>query len=474
MKKIRRNFVFTYCIIFLVAIALLLPVCFAAFAIFLPPVYDETFPGELKYKVERLENTEGKRIIIIGGSSVAFGINSALIEQYTQGYSVVNFGMYASLGTKVMLDIAEKNIRRGDIIILSPEQNEQTLSLYFGTETFWQCADGALSLYGYLKSSEKERALGGFAQFAVDKFRYNSEGTILQPSDIYRRDSFNEYGDIKPGLRANNIMFGGWDANTPVSLSPTVFSEEFTDYVNSFNEKVTSSGATLYYRFCPMNKSAVIGDIEDCYNALDSVLDCRIIGNPEESIMDREWFYDTNFHLNDSGVILNTRNIIRDIKTQLFDSTPTDIEIPEKPSLGNVQGSGDNSDSGLFTYESRENGVIITGLTEAGLTAEEIIVPYSVEQGIVAGFEANVFAGNTVIKRITLQDNIRFIYDRSFDGCTALERITIKTRVPNTISVGNALLEGTDATIYVPREAYATFVTNYTWAQYHSRIAASD
>ena len=105
-----------------ILILLLVPfsLCIAGFAV--PVQYEDTFLGELKYKMERLQNTEGKRIILTGGSSVAFGVDSSLLEDAFEEYGTVNFGMYAGLGTTVMLELSEDEIRKGDVIILMPEQ----------------------------------------------------------------------------------------------------------------------------------------------------------------------------------------------------------------------------------------------------------------------------------------------------------------------------------------------------------------
>ena len=39
--------------------------------------------------------------------------------------------MYAGLGTKAVMDLSENYIHEGDIVILSPEQSEQTIFRLF-------------------------------------------------------------------------------------------------------------------------------------------------------------------------------------------------------------------------------------------------------------------------------------------------------------------------------------------------------
>ena len=110
----------------LIVLLLLLPIAAVAASGFLVPAqFEMTFLGEFDDKVERLQNTDGPKIVIVGGSSVAFGVDAELLEQ-TLGMPVVNFGLYATLGTKTMLDYSKSAVGEGDIIVIAPEMNAQT------------------------------------------------------------------------------------------------------------------------------------------------------------------------------------------------------------------------------------------------------------------------------------------------------------------------------------------------------------
>ena len=80
----------------LACVSILLPFLVIGGVVFaLPSQYDKTFLGALRDKYERLTSLEEPKIVIIGGSSAAFGLDSAVIEEHT-GMPVVNFGLYAS------------------------------------------------------------------------------------------------------------------------------------------------------------------------------------------------------------------------------------------------------------------------------------------------------------------------------------------------------------------------------------------
>lgn len=466
-------------IIICVTIALLLslPGTLLIWGFALPEQYGDTFLGELKYKVELLEETSGPRIVLVGGSGIAFGADSGLMEQELPGYSVVNFGMYAALGTTVMLDLSQPLLREGDIVILIPEQQKQTLSDWFDPAVMWQGLDGAFGLLRLLPGDKLERLAGAFPAFAGQKFSYFIQGQPPQPQGVYRRDAFNEHGDVVSPLCAQNEMPGGFDASTPIRFDADMVTEEFAQQVRDYAQAAAEAGAVLWYAPCPMNGVAVesVENIDAFYAALQEKLRIPLAGDPHDFILDARWFYDTNFHPNASGKTVYTQALIRSIKAMLGDSSPTDIPLPEMPELaGAASWVGDDSDGSCFTYEEQNGTLIITGLTAAGLERETLTVPSARKGRPVSAIGPGAFRRAENLREITIQPNIRAISDGVFDGCAALERIVIQSAQPSACRVGQGLLEGTKAEIYVPREALSTYRTNYFWSVYGGSIRPAE
>ena len=471
MIKTRYLFIIIITCIFL----LITPAFLLVGGFLLPAQYDNTFLGELKYKCEALDQTDGKRIVFLGGSNVAFGVDSALIEEELPEYSVVNFGMYAALGTKVMLDLSIDSFRPGDIVIISPEQEAQTISNYFNGEAMWQALDGAFPLLTRIDRNDLGKLVGQFPYFASRKFSYYIRKDKPNPSGVYNRGVFNEYGDIVSKECTYNVMANEYDINTPIHFDETMLDTVFIDYLNAFAEKLTARGVTVWYRFCPMNELAVEegSDIDNYYELLQDRLQFYIIGDPNNSVMEEEWFYDTNFHLNASGKAINTNQIIRDIKAMLGDSTATNIELPSKPTIPNISlTNGDNSDEGYFTYENRNGELTLAGITEEGGLQEELTIPVSYEGVPVTAVAATVFAGNTTIRAITVQENIVSIADNAFDGCSNLSRVSMESLSPEKCIIGQHLLDGTKAMITVKEKAISNYKLNYFWSMYADRIAS--
>ena len=437
-------------------------------AFVLPSVYGDTFLGEMKEKIKLLKETDGKRIILIGGSSVPFGVKSSLIEENIANYKVINFGMYASLGSNVMLDFAKARINQDDIVIFMPEQNVQTLSMYYNGKALWQALDGDFSSFWLLNHDTRQRMYGDLYSFSQEKFKFTFQNKLDLGDTIYQKSSFEKHGDIKEGLANYNIMYDQVDPTMNITFDEN-FDENFLSYVNDFASYVRTKGAHMYYRFAPMNKKAVEDEstLDHYYEVLQDKLELDILGNPHDAILDSEWFYDTNFHLNDAGRIMNTKQLIKDIKLTLDDTSRTEIEDPEKPVIPEDENTkdGDNSDVDCFTYEEKEDYYIITSLLNE---KEDIVVPYRYNGKKVIAFSADVFASHKRIKTIRIQDNIRYLYDYSFNGCSALERIYLDNLNPSSINVSGNLLDGCNADIYVPKEAYSKYIQSYVFGAYYS------
>ncbi len=440
----------------------------------LPAQYSETFLGGFAGKMDTLRNTEGRRIILCGGSGAAFAVRSDLLEEELPGYSVINLGMYAGLGSTVPLNAAVRECREGDIILFLPEQSLQTLSLFFSAEAMWQAADGHWQLLGAVRREQWPSMLAQLPYFAAQKAQFRFRGTSPSGDGIYTRDAFNRQGDIESGLRDQNTMPGGSDPNMPVTFDPSLLQDDFLGYINDYAAACTEKGVGFYFTFCPMNAAAVDPEGIDEYGLrLRDALACPVLGSPRESILDSVWFFDTNFHLNSSGAVLYTAKLAGQLKRALGIPGEVGIRLPDIPG-GHTAAvfPGDNKDENCFRYAEVPDGWSVTGLTEEGAGRESLTVPVSHFGKPVIGFSDSAFAGNPVIRSVTIQKNIHMIPDGAFERCRSLQTIILQDVSPSACTVGSGLLRGTDALIMVSAESASAFKTNYFWSVYAPRIRA--
>ncbi len=475
MKKIYKLLLFIICGIVLVTgpyFGLML------YGLNTSPKYQNTYYAALSDKFNNLKNDKEKKIILIGGSNVAFGFQSSLIEKgLNDEYKVHNFGLYAALGTKIMIDLAKVNIGKDDLVFVLPEINEQSMSLYFSSNNMLKALETNWDMYNYVASSDKEKVRSEFIHFLIEKKQYKDP---IEPTGVYQRKNFNSYGDIEyldenhQSLRINNIMSLNYDPTMNVTYNKKIVSDEFIDYLNDFNKFCNKKGAKLYYGFSPVNTKSVISNEKeaiDLYWTLRERLDFKVIGNPFEYILDENWFYDSNFHLNDAGSIVRTKIFLQDIFRDIFESDKViNIPTPDKPELGEKdEPIGEDSESAYqFEYEKYEDSLIISHLKDEYKSLKYIDIPKFYNGMKIVGIKENAFE-NSQIEELVIPKTIKILFDGCFGNCE-IATIYMESDNPNNtiVSYTGGLVNNVKSTftIYVPENSYGKYITDYYWGAY--------
>jgi hypothetical protein len=464
MKRMKVVFL-TLLSIALILLPFALP-CVIALAA--PPQYENTFVGVLDEKFERLNSIEEDKIVIIGGSSVAFGVDSALIEEYV-GMPTVNFGLYATLGTKLMLDLSKSAVKSGDVIIVAPELDAQTLSLYFNTESTLQAMDGNFEMLFHVGEENFFPLLSGMWKFAKEKLSIMKSGDAPNPDGVYNSKNFNEYGDLVYP-RKNNVMSLYYDENVMINPDVSIISEDFIDYINDYVSYAKLRGASVYFGFAPMNEQGIIqkdclDELAEFEKTLKGMLDCPVISNIKDYVYEAGYFYDTNFHLNDAGKIVNTVNLTKDLLLEMGKATLVKEEIPAAPKLPGIEMKfeGEDENAKYFTYEKAENGAYkITGLSELGKSEKVLTLPlgYNGVKVLYVGDEA--FVGGVAEKIILPENsNIRAFTSYAFNEASALRDLWIYYPIAEDIMPADFSDMPSGFKIHIPPKSNYDF--DYNW-----------
>ena len=461
------------------ALLLLAPILgVAGTAFLLPPQYANTFLGALAGKFDRLTAIDEPKIVVIGGSSVAFGLDSASLEQLT-GMPVVNFGLYATLGTKCMIDLSKAGIGRGDIVVLAPETDPQTMSLYFNGEAVWQALDSDFSMLRHIAPGDFGELAGALWGFAQAKLNYFRENNAPAPTGIYSLASFNEVGDIICE-RPFNVMNGDHDHTQIITFDESLLDADFLDYVNDFAAWCKRRGAALCFSFAPVNAKAVHESTTEeslraWYADLAGALDCEVISDLRSYILDAQYFFDTNFHLNDTGVDLRTRLLAADILRMKGDTRQVSLFAPDAPKRPDDYFGVDAPEdtSGFFLYEETSGTLTLVGITEKGRNESKLTLPAQFEGKPVTTMAANALAGCERLKTVIIPDYtaLTLIENGAFAGAPRLEEIRMEADCEG-ITVAERLLDGApqDCMITVSRAYYGNFAGDYFWSVHMARI----
>ncbi len=262
-------------------------------------------------KRQRLHESAPPRIILVGGSNLAFGVDSALLARET-GLPVVNMGLHYDLGLRQMLDEVEPWLGRGDTVLIVPEYLLFFGSYLEGGDTMVQVkllSPGDLARCSLrqwwrvagrlLPETARKVEQSLFPDRAADSALYRQ---------IYRRSGFNRLGDLTTHLHWTGIGFGMRDVHQVVPDEP--FNPESVDRINRFADAAKRSGARCLLLYPPLPAGVfrrnILG-IMSLDRKLRESLHVPISFPPEESTFSSDLFFDTVYHLDENGRPLFTR-----------------------------------------------------------------------------------------------------------------------------------------------------------------------
>ena len=475
MKEKENLVKFVAYLVLILMVAALPLVAVYQYAIKLPSTYQESYYAALPVKYDRIKQIEGKKIVVIGGSSVAFGVDSKLVEQEL-GIPCVNFGLYAAFGLKPMLDLSVDAIGQGDIVVIAPELSSQMFSEYVGYDFLLQALEGRPDMAMKLGVSYAPGLMSKFPSYLEETQKLKSQGG-LKVNGIYAASSFDAYGDIVY-QREYNIMDGMYSADNLPEINGDLVSREFTDLVNEYAKKAEAKGASVYFGFCPINRLSVENisenDKAEFLNALEEKLEFEVMASLDDHILDEGYFYDSNFHTNDAGTVLNTVLLINDMKRIFMDmSVVSDIRIPSLPAGETQEEVIASGSMEGFDYVVTASGVIITGLNEDGKKLEKLEVPEQIDNYVVRKIGEKAFSECNA-KEIVLPGTVSVLSSSIFSDAKSLTKVYLPCE--SLPEVGSNLLSGANdgLKIYVPKAWYSNYVTDYFWGVYADSIESGE
>jgi hypothetical protein len=270
---------------------------------------DDNYLAAVLEKDRLIRNTPSPKIILVGGSNLAFGVDSKMMQDSLQ-LSVVNMGLYAKLGLRYMLAQVRPYIRRGDVVLVVPEYDQFYGKFSEGDNTLntallYAPADRipdfirSYSVVDVVVRPRVENARRSFLQATAALFGLKNKYFPPDTNPVYNRHSFNQYGDA--------ISHLGRKSENPDSIyiKPfppfREFSKRSLDDLNDIGDVSREREAHAYFLYPSFLDRAYAINVAPI-DTLDAKLhrDMRIpiIGTPQDYVFPGKWFFDTRFHLN--------------------------------------------------------------------------------------------------------------------------------------------------------------------------------
>ncbi|MBR7185407.1 MAG: hypothetical protein IKD37_07350 [Clostridia bacterium] len=280
------------------------------------PCYPKSRSGTYSKKFERLLTAEGKKLIVVAGSSTVYGIDSPLLEELMGGeYAPVNYGTHAESSAAFYLEMISSFITEGDIVVQAPEAFGSQLGGNMFEINLWQMQECCFEVFSYVDIRNYEMVFTSFAQF-------NATRDKLPARDYEEYDTtVNDYGDYfidKAGQDSSYVKVPG-----VVNFSLTYITDEGTARLNAIADKIRAAGGTIVRSFAPANRNAVIGiwreeAHQQAYvDRLDEKLNYPCITEFADMLLPGNYFHNSDYHVSTEGAKLRTRMLADDLKAYL-------------------------------------------------------------------------------------------------------------------------------------------------------------
>ena len=417
-------------------LAALIPLSLITADLLLPDYYSESYYAALSSMVRRLDSAPGNRLIVLGNSDVAFGLDGALLEEMLAekglSYTVCPFGLYGAVGMSAMLSLSQGALKKGDVVVLVCEPVSDALSAYFGASAFWKCAESSRWLLPRVGEQQRSALWGNYLSYLQEKMAIASSGEAPRPSGVYAKAAFDGRCDLtypRPG----NALPLGYDTSSPVDLREARVSADFAAQIKAYCEEAKKAGAKVCVSFSPVNALAVLDSspeaVKAFFDEINRAFPCPVISDPNRYILASGRFYDTNFHLNTAGARLRTCLLAEELLPYLGCYSPVAYERPAMPpSAAALPQEGEDDGSFLFAATPDGRGWLICGVSEAGQKKESLSVPAFHEGLPVAGFADGALKNAGSMAELRLPASIEDLPDGVFRDCASLRRVVFSHR----------------------------------------------
>lgn len=281
------------------------------------PRYTKTRNGTYQMKFERLMTAQSPKLVIVAGSSSAYGIDSARLEKALGGqYNVVNYGTNQGTPASFYLEFISHFIDEGDIVIHAPEPHNHQWGHNEINTTTWQIFEAAYNAFSYVDIRNYTKIFSSFASFN------NSRISMTERKyEDYTTETVNQYGDyIKYKHNQNSSYIAGKVSDR---LHTGYFTESNIANINRSYGMISDAGGKVYISFSPVNKNSLTEASKsparqlEYMNTVKKKYNGTVISVLSDYIMPGQYFYNSDLHLSTEGSHIRTDKLASDILAQL-------------------------------------------------------------------------------------------------------------------------------------------------------------
>jgi hypothetical protein len=281
-------------------------------------------------KHERLAQLPSPKIVLVGGSNLAFGVDSQKIEQELD-CQVVNMGMNGWLGIRFMLEEVRGTLKSGDTVVLS-----------FEWDNFFKPVEGhGPSFLGIIKTNPAALSFLTFEQYkfllqAFSEVAKEKMGRLIKQELIRAgirkqestarelRGAFLNAIEALEGFSPHGDLISHLSVETPLPFplgqdliqKGTPVEKKAIEMMVEFAKEMSSRKIDVLVSYPPIPPDVFerhSDSLNDIHRLLSKHKELSIPRDPVEFVFDRVNFFDTIYHLNRYGRPVRTHKVIEDL-----------------------------------------------------------------------------------------------------------------------------------------------------------------
>ena len=263
---------------------------------------ENSFYAAAADKENLLHHTPSPKIVFMGGSNIAFGMDCGRVERELNR-PTINMGVHAGLGLDFMLQEAASGIGAGDTFILVPEYDQAFGKLLYSDADAWDALQYNPNGWRYMSDPDQwGQLLGSIPELLREQLQrlISRRPRVTRAVGVYTREGFDRRGDMVAHLTYPQPPA----LQKPLPITITDFNRDFLKLLRRFDAQTRSREAR--FLFLPpciaqsfwQKSSTPIEYVAGQVTALGSP---KMIAEPRERVLDDSYFFDTVYHQNARG-----------------------------------------------------------------------------------------------------------------------------------------------------------------------------
>ncbi|MBW3508945.1 hypothetical protein [Janthinobacterium sp. NKUCC06_STL] len=292
-------------------------------------------------------NTVGKKVLIASGSNSLFGVDSDKVSKII-GRPVVNMAIYAGIPIDGIFNQIEKVAKPGDLVVMPLEWEYYTSNfdkpssgwineIFSWNQDYFEALSSYRRIFFISSVSIKTILNNWYNKVNSDKIlkdhparKLASELELLekyskwpgQKEFAYSYLTTNKLGDIENtcGMISTKVNSGyGMDGPLNISFKTLAFLRERVSYFSTLGIRVVFT-----FPSTDKNEKSMSEITQKNFNEIGRIMQAArlpIVGTVNNSMMAKEFFFETPYHLNCEGRTIRSENLGEEIRAYLASSS---------------------------------------------------------------------------------------------------------------------------------------------------------